>query len=121
MNKIIVIGRLVRDPILTTSTGGTPICNFTVAVNGQSKPGVETTDYFKVSAFGKTAENCSRFLTKGREVCVEGRISLYTYVRQDGNAGASMDITARDVTFLGSPRKADEAMTAVSDDPDMPF
>ena len=111
MNKLTIIGNLTRDPELrtvSTVNGETAVCSFTVAVNqrrgrNQNDNGQEQADFFRVTAWRALGENCSRYLAKGRKVCVVGPVSVRTYQGSDGNFRASMEVTAEDVEFL-SPR-----------------
>lgn len=104
--RIIIIGRLGRDPELRYTAQGTPVTSFSVATdrvwtdqNGQRQ---EHTVWFRVSAWRKLAEVCNQYLAKGRLVMVEGEIQEPTpYRSSDGEWRASLDITARDVRFLG--------------------
>lgn len=107
MNKITIIGNLTKDPELRSTQAGVSVCGFTVAVNSPKtqnnpEPGA---DYFNVNAWRQLGENCSRFLEKGKKVCVVGRISLRTW-EKDGKHGASLEVLAEDVEFL-SPRVSD--------------
>lgn len=100
MNKIIIIGNLVRDPELRTTPSGVAVCTFTIAVNGR-KP--EDTQFFRITTWRQTAENCQRFLAKGRKVAVTGAVSLNTYTAKDGTTKASLEVNADEVEFL-TPR-----------------
>jgi single-strand DNA-binding protein len=103
MNKIIIIGNLVRDPELRTTPSGVAVCTFTIAVNGR-KP--EDTQFFRITTWRQTAENCQRFLAKGRKVAVTGAVSLNTYTAKDGTTKASLEVNADEVEFL-TPKTAD--------------
>ena len=100
MNKIIIIGNLVRDPELRTTPSGVAVCTFTIAVNGR-KP--EDTQFFRITTWRQMAENCQRFLAKGRKVAVAGAVSLNTYTAKDGTTKASLEVNADEVEFL-TPR-----------------
>jgi single-strand DNA-binding protein len=100
MNKVYIIGNLARDPESKTLPNGTNLCTFTVAVN-QIKGDAQ---YFRVTAWRQLAENCQRFLAKGRKVAVIGSVSLNTYKKGNGEAGASMEVNADEVEFL-SPKE----------------
>ena len=113
MNKLTIIGNLTADPELRTTQSGVNVCSFTVAVNRrrtQQNQNPEA-DFFRVSAWRELGVNCSKFLQKGRKVCVIGPVSVRTYQRNDGGAGASMEVQAQDVEFL-SP-KASEIMDQI--------
>ena len=104
MNKLTIIGNLTRDPELRTTTGGRNVCDFSVAANRRKKvEGQPDADFFRVSAWDTLGENCARFLTKGKKVCVIGPVSLNTYTKSDGTGGASLEVLANEVEFL-SPK-----------------
>ena len=104
--KIILIGHLGGDPQMRYIPDGTPVTSFSVATgrrwtdpNGQQQ---EKTVWFKVTAWRKLAETCNQFLTKGRLVMVEGDLTEpKPYQGRDGTWRASLDVTARNVQFLG--------------------
>lgn len=112
-HKVLLVGNLGRDPEMRYTPSGTPVTNLSVATNeawtdsaGQRQ---ERTIWWRVSVFGKQAEACNEYLKKGRQVLVEGRINAdpktggpRIYQRQDGTAGASFEVTAMNVRFLGS-------------------
>ena len=104
MNKLSIIGNLCADPILRSTSSGVSVCSFTVAMNRRKTqqnqdPGA---DYFNVSAWRQLGENCAKWLIKGRKVYVSGPVSVRLFTRNDGTAGASLEITAEDVEFLSS-------------------
>lgn len=105
MNKLTIIGNLTRDPELRTTSTGINVCSFTVAVNRRrsSQNGNQPeADFFRVSAWRQLGENCQRFLSKGRKVCVIGAVSVSSYTANDGSTRFSLDVTAEDVEFLSS-------------------
>jgi single-strand DNA-binding protein len=106
MNKIFIIGNLCKDPELRSTSAGIPVCTFTVAVN-RRKAGAEAgqpeADFFRVTAWRQLAENCNRFLAKGRKVGVVGTLTLQNYTGNDGQQRASLEVQADEVEFL-SPR-----------------
>ncbi|MCR5610552.1 MAG: single-stranded DNA-binding protein [Clostridiales bacterium] len=110
MNKLIIIGNLTADPELRTIPSGINVCTFTVAVNRrfQSNKDERQTDFFRVAAWRQLGENCSRFLTKGKKVCVIGEVSARAFEGKDGTLRASLEVTADEVEFL-SPRDSQEA------------
>jgi single-strand DNA-binding protein len=110
MNKIFIIGNLVRDPELRTTQSGIPVCTFTVAVNRRkqgAEAGQQEADFFRVTTWRQMAENCNRYLAKGRKVAVAGAVSLNTYTAKDGTTKASLEVNADEVEFL-SPKDAAE-------------
>ena len=113
MNKLTVIGNLTRDPELRTTTGGDSVCSFTVAVNKRGKQNNRSeqpeADFFKVTAWRQLAENCAKFLAKGRKVAVVGPVSVSTYTGNDGVTRASMEVRADDVEFLSGKNENTQA------------
>ena len=105
MNKLTIIGNLTADPELRTIPSGVSVCTFTVAVNRRYSGNKDDrqTDFFRVSAWRQLGENCSRFLSKGRKVCVVGEVSARAFEGKDGTLRASLEVTADEVEFL-SPR-----------------
>lgn len=101
MNKLTIIGGIVRDPELRTTATGLSVCTFTVAVNKRkTQDGQPDADFFRVTAWRQLGENCAKYLTKGRKVCVVGPVSISTYTGNDGKTRANMEVTAEDVEFL---------------------
>lgn len=104
MNSLTIIGNLTKDGELRTTQTGKQVYSFTVVVNRrQKREGQPDADFFNVTAWDRMAENCSKYLAKGRKVAVTGSVSARAYQRQDGMPGASMEVQARDVEFL-SPK-----------------
>ena len=122
VNKVILIGRLGQDPELKYTPAGQAVTTFSLATsemwndkNGQRQ---ERTEWHRVVVWGKTAENCSKYLGKGRQVFVEGRLQTHSWDK-DGQKHYTTEIIANTVQFLGS--KGDNAPTtdrapAISDD-----
>ena len=109
MNQVVLIGNLTRDPELRYSTGGnqTAVCRFTIAVNErrrnpQTQEWEDNANFIPIVVFGKQAENCDRFLAKGRKVAISGRIQTGSY-EKDGQKRYTTDVVANNVEFL-TPR-----------------
>ncbi len=106
MNKIIVIGNLGRDPEMKYTPNGQGVTSFSVASSRKyttsSGEQREETEWFNCSAFGKLADTCNQYLTKGKQVYVEGRLSSRTYQTQAGETRHSNDINVTDVQSLGT-------------------
>ena len=117
MNRLMIIGNLVRDPELRTTPVGKSVCNFTVAVNKRGKK--DEADYFRVNAWNQLGESCAKYLSKGRKVAVEGSVSLSVY-ESNGKTGASLEVVASDVEFL-SPREQDASGMQRVEPEDNPF
>ena len=116
MNKVILIGNLTRDPELRTTPAGDSVCSFTVAVNrrrgSNAEAGQPEADVFRVSVWRQQGENCAKYLSKGRKVYVSGPVTCRTYVGNDGQTRASLEVTANEVEFLSSRNDQGEAPAA---------
>lgn len=101
MNSVILIGRLTRDPELRYTAGTQmAVATFTLAVDRPVRAGGEKqTDFPRVTVFGKSAENCERFLKKGRLCGVQGRLQTGSYIK-DGSTVYTTDVIADRVEFL---------------------
>ncbi|MFN8472037.1 MAG: single-stranded DNA-binding protein [Anaerolineae bacterium] len=105
-SKIVLVGNLGSDPEMRYTPNGQAVCSFSVAVNrrwndAQGNTHDETT-WYRVNTWGKLAEQCSQYLTKGRMVLVEGdRIKVNPYMTRDNQPAASLDLTAQVVRFIG--------------------
>jgi single-strand DNA-binding protein len=104
-NKAILIGRLTRDPELRTTGTGRQVASFGIAVDRQFKSdGGPDVDFFNVSAWGKSAEFVGNYLSKGRLVCVEGRIQNRKFQTKEGQDREVTEIVADNVQGLDRPR-----------------
>ncbi|MGA2112199.1 MAG: single-stranded DNA-binding protein [Anaerolineales bacterium] len=137
-HKIFVVGNLGRDPEMRYTPNGQAVTSFPVAVNrryndSNGQP-VEETIWFRISAWGKQAELCKQYLSKGRQVLVEGRLNPdratgnpRTFTRQDGSVGSSYEVVAETVRFLGGRGEGTEsadtsaAAPAPSTEEEIPF
>jgi single-strand DNA-binding protein len=106
MNKAIIVGKLGRDPELRYTQNGTAVVNLSVATDESYKDAQgqvqKQTEWHKVNAFGKTAENCGNYLAKGSTVLVEGSIQTRKWQDQQGQDRYSTEIKAHRVQFLDS-------------------
>jgi len=134
--KLVIVGRLGRDPEMRYTPTGQAVTSFSVATDRQysdqsGKP-VKETVWFKVTAWGKLAETCNTYLQKGKLVLIEGRLTVDTktggprvWTGQDGQARASYEVTAQTVKFLsqrqegGEPGQEEELDIATSEE--IPF
>src|SRR5438270_11987575 len=105
-NKIIIVGNLGRDPELRYTPQGTAVCNFSVATNERRRDKAgeqqDITTWFRVNAWGRQAENVSKYLSKGRRVYVEGRLHVEDWTDRDGKARYTLEVNASDIHFLDS-------------------
>lgn len=130
VNRVVLTGNLTRDPEIRRSSGGVAICNLRIASNSRIKRSNEWVDkvnYFDVVVFGPQGENCHRYLTKGRPVCVDGRLDWREW-EQDGNKRQAVQILGENVQFLsdGSDRSTERPAQSAppisrDDDDDIPF
>jgi single-strand DNA-binding protein len=104
-NKITIVGYLGRDPELRYTPQGTAVCKLSVATTEKRKNVAgemeEYTTWFRVTAWGRQAELSNEYLTKGRQVYIEGRLRLEEYTDRDGNPRVSPEVNATDIQFLG--------------------
>lgn len=130
INHITIIGNLTRAPESKTLDNGKTVCNFTVAVNRRKKAdGTQEADFFRVAAWGAMGESCQKYLDKGRKVAVVGSVSCRAFTTKEGQPGASLEVFAENVEFLGgsnSSGAASEAPPAQSEmtpvpDQELPF
>ena len=103
MNKVFLIGRLSRDPELRHTNSGMAVCQINVAISRRVGQGRDPeTDFINVVVWDKQAENVSRYLAKGRQVAVEGRIQTRSYDNNEGKKVYVTEVVATNVEFLGS-------------------
>ena len=96
MNKYIALGNLTKDPESKQTKSGKSICTFTLAVNNPNS----NTFYIDIETWNKVADNCARFLTKGRKVLIEGKLQLNTWESKTGEKRSKIFCTADIVNFL---------------------
>ena len=104
VNKVILVGNLGRDPEVRTTQGGMTIASLNIATTERRKKGEtweDHTEWHKVSVFGRTADNAAKFLKKGRQVYVEGRLQTRKWQDKYGQDRYSTEVVADDVKFLG--------------------
>ncbi len=112
LNRIILMGRLTRDPELRHTQTGTAVASFTLAVDRDFKDrnsGERATDFIDVVAWRQTGEFVSRYFTKGRMAVVEGRLQMRDWTDKDGNKRRSAEVVADNVYFGDSKRDAESA------------
>ena len=137
MNKVFLIGNLTRDPELTETSSGIPVCHFAIAVNRNYASGdsERQTDFFNCTAWRGQAETIARYTKKGNKVAVSGSIQLRNYEDNQGVKRTAVDIVVQDVEFLTpkangdfddvapspAPAKKKPVLQAMDDDSDIPF
>lgn len=137
LNKIILMGRLVRDPELRHTQSGTAVASFSLAVDRDFKDqnGEKATDFIDVTAWRQTGVFVSKYFTKGRMAVVEGRLQIRCWVDSDGNNRRSAEVVAESVYFGdskkdtggegysgGEPKEPEDGQfTEVEDDGQLPF
>ena len=110
MNKVILMGRLTRDPeVRYTQTNNTLVASFSLAVNRRfAKPGEErSADFINIVAWGKTGEFCSKYFKKGQQVGVIGRIQTRTWDDENGQKRYATEVIAEEAYFADSKRDGD--------------
>ena len=103
MNRVVLVGRITRDPELRTSNSGVPFVNFSIAINRPPlKDRDKEVDFINCVAFYKQAENLSRYIKKGNMIGVDGKIQTRSYTAQDGSKRIATDIVCDYIEFLES-------------------
>ncbi|MBQ9854146.1 MAG: single-stranded DNA-binding protein [Bacilli bacterium] len=121
MNKVFLIGRLSRDPELRHTPNGTAVCQINVAISRPVGQGREPeTDFINVTVWNKPAENVARYLSKGRQIAIEGRIQTRNYDNNEGKRVYVTEVIASNVEFLGSANDNNHS-TSNSSFGEMPF
>lgn len=133
LNRVVLIGRLTKDPELSYTPTGVAVCNFTLAVDRSFKnaKGEKEADFIPIVVYRKLAELCSEYLAKGKMAAVDGRLQIRTYDAQDGQRRWVTEVIAENVRFL-SPKdgQANAAQTSTGqgyghevnmDDDNIPF
>ena len=137
INKVILMGRLTKDPELRYTNNKTPVCSFTIAVNnGYGEK--QQTDFINCVAWNKTAEFVTKYFAKGKMIVIaDGRISTRSWETQDGKRAYATEVVAKEVSFgetktspqLNTPQTAaqqpmqddDDDFTPLDEDDDLPF
>lgn len=144
INAVVLMGRLVRDPEIRTTTSGKSVCSFSLAVERDFQRSEEKmADYFDCVAWGNTAEFVGKYFHKGRMIALQGRLQARTYKDREGNNRKVVEVIADKVSFTGekaestgsreAPKETkeppaayesgslSEGFEALSDDEDLPF
>ena len=118
MNKVILIGNLTRDPELTETPSGVPVCRFAIAVSRDyaDSQGNRETDFFNITTWRGKAESCGKYLKKGNKVAVCGSLQNRSYEDKDGIKRTVTDVIASDVEFLTPKQSEEESVVSVKRD-----
>jgi single-strand DNA-binding protein len=103
-NKVLLMGNLTRDPELRFTSNGSALAKFGLAVNRKYKAGEEWKEevcFVDITVWGKQAENCAEYLSKGRPVFIEGRLQFSSWETDDGQKRNKLEVVANTVQFLG--------------------
>ncbi len=116
-----IVGNVGRDPEMRYTSSGVPVCSFSVAVNKtwtdrNSNEKRDKTTWFRVTAWRQLGETCSQYVRKGMRILVVGEIDASSYVGQDGEARANLELTAREVKFLSGRDETSSGGSYASDD-----
>lgn len=115
LNRIILMGRLTRDPELRTTQAGVSVCSFSIAVDRDfKKDGDKETDFIDIVAWRSTAEFASKYFRKGRMVVVDGRLQMRDWVDKEKNKRRSAEVIADNVYFADSKPKDDDMEPSVA-------
>lgn len=106
-NRVVLIGRLTRDPELRTTQSGKEVCSFSIAVQRRGKPqdGQPEADFFRVTAWEHSAQYVANYLSKGRLIAVDGRLQSRKYTANDGSEREVVEIVAEQVQGLDRPKE----------------
>lgn len=110
VNKVILVGRLGRDPELRYTASGTAVANFSVATDerwGSGNEAQRKTEWHNVVAWSKLAEICNQYLTKGSLIFIEGRLQTRDWEDKNGNQRRTTEVVASDMKMLGGKREGD--------------
>ncbi len=109
VNKVMIVGRLGNDPELKTLSSGSAVCNFSVATSerwtdkeGQKQ---EKTEWHRIVTWGRQAELCGKYLSKGRQVFIEGKLQTRSWEDQQGQKRYTTEVVCNNVQFLGSTQQ----------------
>lgn len=123
INNAVLVGNLVKDPELRFVAGsGKAMCRMSIAVSRPKNK--DKTDFINIVVWGKTAENCSQYLSKGSKIGVEGSYQTGSYTKEDGTKVYTNDVLAHSVEFLNTKKsdtQTDNGYQAIEEDDDVPF
>ncbi len=121
LNKVMIIGHLGKDPEMRYTPSGRAVTTFNVAVsrswNSSDGERRSETEWFKVVSWGNLAEICNKYLTKGQQVYIEGRLQTRRWEDKDGNPRKSVEVVANEMTMLGDRRDKSQSNDSFEDAP----
>ncbi len=121
INRVVLVGRLTKDPDLRRTPSGMTVNSFTIAIDNRVKAGAErSTSFINCTAFGNTADNMAKYTRKGSLLGVEGRLQQRSYENKEGKKVSVIEVLADSVQFLEPKGSANEARTEESFTPDQP-
>ena len=133
MNKVVLVGRLTKDMELKYTAKGTAVASFTLAIDRRfkSQTGEKETDFINCVAWDKVGETASKYVGKGSQIGVAGRIQVRSYEAKDGGKRYVTEVVAEEIEFMGSAGQKevvkaekvdmDDFTPMVEDDDDLPF
>ena len=120
LNKVMIIGHLGRDPEMRYTPSGRPVATFSVAVsrswNSSSGERRSETEWFKVVAWGNLAEICNKFLNKGQQVYIEGRLQTRRWEDKEGQQRTTVELVANEMTMLGDRREKSQSNDSIPEE-----
>jgi single-strand DNA-binding protein len=118
INRVVLVGRLTRDPELRKTNSGMAVCSFTLALDNRMKnpDGTRGTTFISCSLFGNQAESTAKYTRKGSMVGVEGSLNQRNFTRQDGSKGSVIEVLVDRLTFLEPKGNGSEGDTVTFDD-----
>lgn len=118
LNKVVLIGRLTRDPELRYTGTGVAVTSFSLAVDRpfKNQQGERDTDFIRIVAWRKLAELCANNLGKGRLIAVDGRLQIRSYDDKEGIRRQASEVIADNITFLDWPKEREKSDSAYSDE-----
>lgn len=122
LNRVVLIGRLTKDPELRYTPNGVAVASFTLAIdrNYKNAQGERETDFIPCVVYRQLAELCANYLSKGKLAAVDGRLQIRSYTGQDGQKRWVTEVVAEDVRFL-SPKDSSSGAGSMSAGPGSPY
>ncbi len=119
MNSVALVGRLTKDPETRYADSGSAVSRFTLAVDRHDKE--KTADFINITAFGRTAELCEKYLVKGKQIGVQGKIQTGSYKNKNGDTVYTTSVVADRIEFLGTKAADKEEPQFVATTEEIPF